>query len=99
MKVTSLKRLPELFDRVVGGAEIVKGTLKFSDGCVTKFEKELRRKMLYARLNGFISYHYQKEAAEQGNLSSGAFTLRDDLYAAVKTAKKRSSRGKSAPNK
>ncbi len=85
--------MPELFDRVVGGAQIAKGTLSFSQGTVTKFENELRRKMLYARLNGFIRYHYEREAALQGNLTSGAFTLRDDLYAAVKTAKKRSFQG------
>ena len=56
---------------------------------VLKVKTTLRRKMLNARLNGFITVHYNKTIQAQGGKTEGAFCLRDDLYGITTQAKKK----------
>ena len=43
-------------------------------------ESKLRKKMIHARLNGFIQHHYTTLMEKQGQRSEGGQSLRDNLY-------------------
>ena len=59
-----------------------------SNMIIYSFERRWRKKMVHARLNGFINHHYDKEAVASGKFGKGGFTLRDDLYAIAKKQRK-----------
>ena len=52
---------------------------------ITSFELRLRKKMLHARINTFFRNYYDRKKNEIGQVSQGGFSLRDDLYAVLKT--------------
>ena len=56
---------------------------------VMSFELRWRKKMVHARINSFIRNYYDRKANDAGQVSQGGFTLRDDLYAIVKSTKSR----------